>query len=330
VGSFLNVVVWRLPRGETLIWRPSRCPRCGAHIRPDDNVPVFGWLKLRGRCRVCRTAISPRYPLVELFAGVMFLALAIPELFLRGANLPFAEAPRHGRAMLMIFEVRWEFVAIYIYHVFLTSVLLSWTLIHRDRQRIPAGYVAMTVWAGVVAPVVASFAARLTASRTSATVFSHVLHPVPFSSEAPPMPTHLEWFWLLAEPLAGLAAGLACGLLLRSAARGAAPQAPTAAAVAAVGVFLGWQAAVSASLLAGLCLLVAAALRPRLFDRWLLGTVFLAALAQIFLWRRLEEISWWPGSDLSFGAALVAAALIWILAAAAGFRTDSQRPRATA
>ncbi len=72
VGSFLNVVIWRLPRGESLVHPPSACPRCGCNIRWYDNVPVLSWLLLRGRCRSCSTPISPRYPLVEIITAVVF------------------------------------------------------------------------------------------------------------------------------------------------------------------------------------------------------------------------------------------------------------------
>ena len=77
VGSFLNVVVHRLPAGESLVFPGSRCPKCGAPIRPWHNVPVFGWLALGGRCRDCREPISPRYPLVELANALLWAALAL-------------------------------------------------------------------------------------------------------------------------------------------------------------------------------------------------------------------------------------------------------------
>ncbi len=73
VGSFLNVCMYRLPRGESVVTPPSRCPSCGHRLRWFDNVPVLGWLVLRGRCRSCRTAISPRYPLVEVATAGFFL-----------------------------------------------------------------------------------------------------------------------------------------------------------------------------------------------------------------------------------------------------------------
>ncbi|MEA2357487.1 MAG: leader peptidase (prepilin peptidase) / N-methyltransferase [Solirubrobacteraceae bacterium] len=75
VGSFLNVVAYRLPRGESLASPGSRCPGCGTPIRPYDNVPVVSWLVLRGRCRQCGTSISARYPLVELTTGVLYAAV---------------------------------------------------------------------------------------------------------------------------------------------------------------------------------------------------------------------------------------------------------------
>ncbi len=80
IGSFLNVVIYRLPQGLSLVHPPSRCPACGRGIRWHDNVPVLGWLWLRGKCRDCGVKISPRYPLVELFVGLMFAAVAYVDL----------------------------------------------------------------------------------------------------------------------------------------------------------------------------------------------------------------------------------------------------------
>lgn len=73
LGSFLNVVIFRLPRGQSLIAPPSRCTRCGYALRWFDNVPVVSWTLLRGRCRRCRAPISVQYPIVELVTGVLFL-----------------------------------------------------------------------------------------------------------------------------------------------------------------------------------------------------------------------------------------------------------------
>jgi leader peptidase (prepilin peptidase)/N-methyltransferase len=76
VGSFLNVVVHRLPRGESVVHPPSACPVCGHRIRRRHNVPVLGWLVLRGRCHDCAAPISARYPLVELGTALLWAAVA--------------------------------------------------------------------------------------------------------------------------------------------------------------------------------------------------------------------------------------------------------------
>ena len=76
VGSFLNVVAHRLPRGASLVKPRSACPGCGVAVRPYDNVPVLSWLFLRGRCRDCNTPISARYPLVEAGTAALWIAVA--------------------------------------------------------------------------------------------------------------------------------------------------------------------------------------------------------------------------------------------------------------
>lgn len=75
IGSFLNVVIYRLPAGVSLLYPPSRCPQCLRSLKPYDNVPVLGWLWLRGRCRFCRAPIAARYPLVEAATGLLFLVV---------------------------------------------------------------------------------------------------------------------------------------------------------------------------------------------------------------------------------------------------------------
>src|SRR3954462_4472742 len=109
VGSFLNVVAWRLPRGESLAHPPSRCPTCGAPIKPYDNVPVVSWLLLRGRCRNCRTHISARYPLVELATALLWV---------------FVVALRDGTADIVL-------------GLLLVTFLVPITLIDLDLRRIP-------------------------------------------------------------------------------------------------------------------------------------------------------------------------------------------------
>src|SRR5436305_1465177 len=92
IGSFLNVVAYRLPLKKSIAFPPSHCPSCEAAVKPYDNLPVISWLLLRGRCRSCGEGISPRYPAVELLTGVAFTAIVL----VNGINarlaleLPFA------------------------------------------------------------------------------------------------------------------------------------------------------------------------------------------------------------------------------------------------
>jgi len=91
VGSFLNVVIHRLPRGEPIVFPSSHCPACGTPIRPIDNIPVLSYLWLRGRCRACALPISPRYPAVELTTGLVF------------AGIAWRFGPSVGSLLLMVF-----------------------------------------------------------------------------------------------------------------------------------------------------------------------------------------------------------------------------------
>jgi len=77
IGSFLNVVIWRVPRGESVVHPPSHCPSCDQPIAARDNIPVLSWLVLRGKCRACASPISIRYPLVELATGALYVAFGL-------------------------------------------------------------------------------------------------------------------------------------------------------------------------------------------------------------------------------------------------------------
>lgn len=149
VGSFLNVVVWRVPRGESVVRPASRCPGCEAPIAPYDNVPVLSWLVLRGRCRRCRTRISARYPLVELGTAALFVAVSV----WRGwqADLPA--------------------------FLFLSAIAVALTLIDLDTRRLPDAIVlpsigVTVVLLGVAAGVDGEWGALLRAVLAGAALFA--------------------------------------------------------------------------------------------------------------------------------------------------------------
>ncbi len=77
IGSFLNVVIWRVPRGEDIVKPPSHCPDCGHRLAWRDNVPVVSWLLLGGKCRYCGARISARYPVTEVLTAVVFVAVTL-------------------------------------------------------------------------------------------------------------------------------------------------------------------------------------------------------------------------------------------------------------
>ncbi len=122
IGSFLNVVIYRLPAGLSLIHPPSRCPQCLHSLGKTENVPVLGWLWLKGQCRWCQTPISPRYPLVEAFTGLMF-------------SLVFIH-----------FGWQWETVGYWL----LLSLLITLTLIDWDTLTLPGSLTKTGVVTGIL------------------------------------------------------------------------------------------------------------------------------------------------------------------------------------
>jgi leader peptidase (prepilin peptidase)/N-methyltransferase len=147
IGSFLNVVVWRTPRGESIVG-PSRCPKCGTAIRWYNNVPVFGWMWLGGKCRDCKLPISPRYPVVEFICGAMFLAVALAEF------APPAGASREGGFVNTILDPHWPRIATFALHLLLLCALLAWALMQVDEQRIPPRQFSALWCVGLIAAVV--------------------------------------------------------------------------------------------------------------------------------------------------------------------------------
>ncbi|HEX6924755.1 MAG TPA: prepilin peptidase [Longimicrobiaceae bacterium] len=101
IGSFLNVCIYRLPAGESVVQPRSRCPRCGLQIGWRDNIPVLSYLLLRGRCRGCGVRISPQYPLVELASALIWLAAVV----------------RHG--------VAWQALAVAVFFTLLLGIALT-------------------------------------------------------------------------------------------------------------------------------------------------------------------------------------------------------------
>ncbi len=166
VGSFLNVCIHRLPNHESILvgWKglwhpPSHCPRCLLPIRLADNIPVFGWIKLRGRCRNCQGKVSIRYPLVEFFNGLLFVVLYMVEvgdlgstgrmMSLEHASRLYHEFGPRGSATSIWFSAQailhWRFL----YHLVLFEALLVASLIDCDLKMIPDSVTVPAMLVGV-------------------------------------------------------------------------------------------------------------------------------------------------------------------------------------
>jgi leader peptidase (prepilin peptidase) / N-methyltransferase len=157
LGSFINVVVHRVPRGESVVAAGSRCPTCGTPIRPSDNIPVIGWLRLRGRCRRCGIAISPQYPLVEAGCSLAVAALAASELAGGGRWLPgFSDSFPTGIDRLLRGD--WRLLLAFVVHAAAVLTVISWCLLDRSRWLLADGTLliplAMAVGLAVAVPEV--------------------------------------------------------------------------------------------------------------------------------------------------------------------------------
>ncbi|MBI1249295.1 hypothetical protein GC197_15800 [bacterium] len=229
VGSFLNVVIWRMPRGETVVTRPSRCPFCSTKLKWNDNIPVLGWIMLGGRCRTCRLPISPRYPIVEAAMGLIFLLLVQFELLGGGSNLPGMQAntSNYARAML---ELKFDLLSTYAFHCFLFSLLMCWALIAWDRSRMPLTLGVLAFGFGFFAPLIWPN-----------------LYPVPWSSWTIETLHDAIRLSVFLTALCGIVVGSLWGFALR----GILPKADASDTsgrwgipimLAVIGLYFGWQA----------------------------------------------------------------------------------------
>jgi leader peptidase (prepilin peptidase) / N-methyltransferase len=281
-------VVYRLPNGMSLATPGSHCPGCKKPIRWRDNVPILGWLLLRGRCRDCKTWISFRYPLVEAIMAVMFLAVGTADGFTTGVHAPlrpmqasggFDLSPEGGAALLTTF------------HVMLLSTLLAGGLIQYDRYRVPWRLMLPALVVGGLTPLVWP-----------------QLRPIPAIGTWVAWAGHSEtgwpgWLAGLVDGAMGMAVGTAVGLavvaLLGVRTREQAVPRSVAAIIlgpACIGLFLGWQAA---GVLGFVTLVLTGAasivgrkwpLLPRLFPDFFLAA---AALAWILTWNDLVRLAVW-------------------------------------
>jgi leader peptidase (prepilin peptidase)/N-methyltransferase len=276
MGSFMNVVIYRLPAGLSLLHPPSRCPVCETPIKATDNVPIFGWIWLRGRCRQCRATISARYPTVEFLVAILFVGLAWVELLSSDSDLT-----RGGLTM-------GESWGVYAYHAFLLCSLMCAAFIEFDGHALPARLTVPTLLVGLGAPLV-------------------WLHLRPLKVVAGNT---------LADGLIGVAAGVALGLVCWIGFANRTIRRDLTLALACVGAFLGWQAASGVAVIAAairlLATLVARSL-PGVGRIGYVGCVFLTTLVWIVAWKAIAQRLPWMGAEASLTTWLAAIASVVIL-----------------
>jgi leader peptidase (prepilin peptidase)/N-methyltransferase len=162
IGSFLNVVIYRVPQGISVVSPPSACPSCHTSIRRRDNVPVLSWLILRGRCRDCAAPISVRYPVVEALTAVLFVSVA-------AAFNPFVGDPSVPRLVAD--------VIILVAYLYLMAISVALTAIDLDLHRLPnaivlPGYAVGVVLLGVAGLLSSDLAALGRAGAGAAILFT--------------------------------------------------------------------------------------------------------------------------------------------------------------
>ncbi|MEZ6129783.1 MAG: prepilin peptidase [Planctomycetaceae bacterium] len=283
VGSFLNVVIYRVPAGISVLVKASHCPVCQTKIASRDNLPLIGWLKLQGRCRNCGTSISSRYPSVEVTIGLVFFILYFVELISGGTNLPGRTPNFHAGVLWIIFWMKApDLIGLYLFHCFVLCAVFSWTMMGRDGHRVPVKAAAITIGLTAVAALLwPHLLPWKNGEILSLPVVSDSLQPFAATSER-----------LLSGAVIGFSAGwLACR----------AGHLPFQAATwLLIGMALGWKAAVGIGLLclaAKFLVALAAVLAGHEFcdssDRkviaswWWLPTVL---LIHHCLWRQLAAV----------------------------------------
>ena len=321
IGSFLTVCVHRLPQRNglfaawwSLVDNASHCDRCQQKLLARDNIPIFGWLMLGGRCRFCKKSIPAKYPLIELANGLLFALLYAMEVPLNYWN-PLSESCLSSTLSPSTFENAWGLSPLvmvncrYFYHLVLLEALFVASLIHWETRTIPASVTLPAMLAGILGAAAfgqfwlvpvwfqdVSLAASIALSAPTSWTWNGFLLEVPAWVGAYP-----HWHGL-AVSLAGAAVGgslaWSLGVLWKKALGREVLHFDDIMLVATVGSFIGWQPIVVALAIAPLLALLTACSRHLLHlgQRASFETCLtIAAVGVLFGWRWI-----WPGVEWYF------------------------------
>ena len=149
-GSFINVVAGRLPLEKSVLWPGSHCLTCYKPLRFFDNLPIFGWLNLRGKCRFCGTKFSSRYLWVELLSGLIFAGLFYLEIMRNWQRVPFLA---ESSVRMFLAEMPWQGLVYFLHHAILVSFLLAAAISDIDYRSIPLSLTTTGLVVGLIGSV---------------------------------------------------------------------------------------------------------------------------------------------------------------------------------
>ncbi len=309
LGSFMNVVVYRVPLGRSVVHPGSRCPNCCNAIQWYDNIPVVSWTLLRARCRYCKITISSRYPCVEALVALVVLVVGFFGPVSLGQNLPALTHP-----VPLQFETVWLW-SLFAFHILLLCTLICAALIRYDRLTPPWRLFGPAAVVGCLAPAL-----------PPNDLWSG-LRPVPFFALVE-LPAAAAAGW---DAVAGIAVGSALGLFVAVATANRHHRTIEFSEVPAVGLcglFLGWQAACFVA-----CYAAAAHLATRIMTQgatrasripWT-AHLTLGCLLLILLWRPIVDRAPWLGGEATIATFGLAAFVVALL----GYVTSLIRTDAT-
>ncbi len=310
IGSFLNVVAWRMPRGKSINGR-SHCPRCDNRLSWRDNWPVMGWIILGGRCRHCRLPISPRYPIVEAVVGLCVLLVAMRGFYSDATNLPFW--PRNfGRATaLWVPYLTAHSIAVIIYHITALAAVWAFALVRGNGARIPRNLAGWCLVLVIVPMMVVPF-----------------LTVVPWTVSADASwRADRDYLHAIMRVLTGLAMAVMLGQMMKRhlcpnadpklnpLGEGTARLIDLILLLSIAAVVVGWQAALPVTALA---ILIGAVVPSRFVKaadplaRFAIGLP-IAMSIQIAYWDYFHLLPWWPSVNTAPVVTLLWAAAVFVL-----------------
>lgn len=149
IGSFLNVVAYRLPNHLDISVAGSRCPKCGKRLTFKENMPLFGWVRLRGKCSGCQIPIPIKYLVAELLLGLIAVWLGAYELLSGGLNLPLRTPNYYAGVVWIVFYTKWDLVSYTLFHFALFSILSTQVLILDNKLPVPKRFWVFCVALGL-------------------------------------------------------------------------------------------------------------------------------------------------------------------------------------